>query len=175
MSDLIKPTDWKSVPALKRRQVIRNLWNGLRRRTLEESWDIGCGLVEEREDSSRGDWSMWLDDIGMTSSTAHRMMNLAKGYGETSQLGKFLSVDAALKALPPKRPPEPKPTVPAPKTDQETVDDSWESEAQSAVEEVAHETQAQQEIADREIRDERLAKETRKHGRRSGGRSFRQT
>ena len=78
----------------------------LQRRTLDTSWFCGKLLCKAKEDSKHGQWRKFLAGRGITTSTAHRLMNLYGGYPQISHLGTFDSVAEALKALAPK--PEPK-------------------------------------------------------------------
>ena len=79
---------------------------------MTAAWAIGCALRSIRGPYSKGDWGGVLDRIGIEPRTAQRYMRLAEH--DRRQIVVYLTVDAALKALPPRRPPaepEPEPTV----------------------------------------------------------------
>ena len=86
----------------------------LQRRTLDTSWFCGKVLCKAKEDAGHGQWIPWLSARGISQSTAKRLMSLYTEYPQIAQLGRFESVDAALKALAPKPQPkqiaEPEPT-----------------------------------------------------------------
>ena len=66
-------------------------------KTRGSKWHAGTALVEIKASRPRGSWLSWLASEGVAESTAYRLIELTKY--KTSQLGKFDSVDAALKAL----------------------------------------------------------------------------
>lgn len=72
------------------------------RLAVEEAWLAGRLLNEKRAALAHGDFLPWLESEGYSQSRAYRFMELAERV-ETSQLGNFDSVHAALASLPPKR------------------------------------------------------------------------
>ena len=69
----------------------------LGRRAVEAAWRAGAALVDVQREAERGQFGTWLEAEGVAKSTAYRLMELARAY-ETSQIGKFETVDAALTA-----------------------------------------------------------------------------
>ncbi len=69
----------------------------LARRTVEQAWVAGKWLAAVKADLPHGEFRRWLEEHGISKSTAHRFMQVAKI--ETSQLGTFDSMTAALKSL----------------------------------------------------------------------------
>ena len=78
---------------------------GLARKSVERAWDAGKTLTAIKARLPHGRWLPWLKAEGVSSSSAHRLMQLTKI--QISQIGKFQSVDEALRSLPK---PAPKPT-----------------------------------------------------------------
>ena len=124
-----------------------------------------CDAV--KDEMQHGEWMPWIAEIGMGKDTARRFMWLAEGI-EIAQLAQFESVDAALKALPPKRQkedpaPETKATEPPaesadPPAEAVTGDVLSDAEAEAAMNEAAAEHEEQRDpAAEREARDERLS------------------
>lgn len=74
-------------------------FKSLGRRTVEAAWYAGTALAEIKASPSlpHGSWLPWLESEGVATNTAACLMKLATY--EIYQLGKFGSVDAALKAL----------------------------------------------------------------------------
>ena len=68
----------------------------LARRTVEQAWECGRLLTELKEVMEHGAWLPWLEANEISKSMAYRLIELYQGY-ETSQLGNFDSVAAALK------------------------------------------------------------------------------
>ena len=84
---------------------IRRHWTNAEnhaRLAVEEAWLAGRKLNEKRGALAHGEFLPWLESEGYSQSRAYRFMDLAER-AETSQLGKFDSVHAALASLPPKR------------------------------------------------------------------------
>ena len=105
-------TNWAAMRFGDRQDALVERWHGFQRRTLADAWDIGRGLRAIKNEMQHGEWLPFVASIGMSASTAKRFMGLGEGY-QIAQLGRFASVDDALKALPPKRPkeePAPPPT-----------------------------------------------------------------
>ena len=73
--------------------------NVLGRRTLEAAWKVGQTLKAMKEQQSHGGWLPWLERNDIAQTTAYRLIQLHDGF-KTSQLGKFRSVDEAIKTLP---------------------------------------------------------------------------
>ncbi len=73
------------------------------RNTIKEVWECGRALCEVKKELPHGKWGEWLKSAGIPTSTAHRWMKLSEQYDEISQIGKFNSVDQALKAWQPAR------------------------------------------------------------------------
>ena len=72
------------------------------RLAVEEAWLAGRKLNEKRAALPHGEFLPWLEYEGYSQSRAYRFMELAERV-ETSRLGNFDSVHAALASLPPKR------------------------------------------------------------------------
>ncbi len=79
--------------------------SGLARRAVGVMWRVGGLLLEARSTCGHGEWRPWLAARGVSKSSADRWMQLRRSFAETSQLGTFGSVDAALKARPKALPP----------------------------------------------------------------------
>ena len=91
----------------------------LARRTVEEAWQAGRYLDELKSRLEHGQWGTWLKQAGINQETARRFMLIAGGHRH-NQIGGFLSIDEAFKALPG---PDPASSArPAPKPD--TFDDA---------------------------------------------------
>ena len=69
------------------------------RKTLEEGWRTGEALIEVKRSMAHGEFTPWLESIGIAPRTARRLMELYRGFPENGQLGRFDSVDGALTAL----------------------------------------------------------------------------
>ena len=79
----------------------------LQRRTKETSWFCGKILCKAKSECKHGQWIPWLKARNIAQSTAKRYMALFNGYPQIAQIGRFGSMDEALKALAPPKP-EPK-------------------------------------------------------------------
>ena len=69
------------------------------RKAVTASWDCGQALLELKEVSRHGEFLPALERIGIKKTTAYRLMELARAYPEISEIGKFDSVDAALRPI----------------------------------------------------------------------------
>ena len=158
-------TDWHALPYDQRKSKLQGDWHGFQRRTLVDGWEIGRGLRAVRDEMNHGEWGPWLEDIGMNRKTAFRLMKLGDAY-EMSQIETFGTMDAALKALPPKRPktepepvaevePEPTPEPVAP--DPAPAHEEDEEEMLQALEAEALEAEAEMRSSELHQRLERLS------------------
>ena len=68
------------------------------RRFIEEAWQCGKALNETKASLPHGAWHPWLQSKGIKIRTATRFMELAREF-QIGQLGRFESVDAALKSV----------------------------------------------------------------------------
>ena len=74
----------------------------LGRMTVELAWTAGSALTEIKNIKAHGSWMDFLEAEGISSSTALRLMKLARI--QIPQIGEFETIDSALKSLPQKVP-----------------------------------------------------------------------
>ena len=75
----------------------------LARRSVEVAWHAGKTLTAIKRHIPHGQWETWLEGEDISPRTARRLMQLATI--QNGQIGRFESIDEALKSLPR---PEPK-------------------------------------------------------------------
>ena len=99
----------KTLPELE--LAFRTHWEEaqrIARISVEFAWKSGRALTEIKARKAHGSWMDFLETEGISSSTALRLMKLARI--QIRQIGEFETIAQALKSLPPKlrkAPPEP--------------------------------------------------------------------
>ena len=68
----------------------------LARRTVEEAWLAGDGLLRIRQQQPHGSWTPALRERGIAGRKARRNIQLRQQYLDIGQMGQFGSVQAAL-------------------------------------------------------------------------------
>ena len=107
MTDALVPLDVEALTALplgERVGALTAAYRGWRRMNTQMAWGFGRGLCAVRGNYSKGsgDWGRVLDTIGIEHSKARRYMRIAEH--DAVEIARHLTVDAAYKALPAKRP-----------------------------------------------------------------------
>ena len=108
MTDALVPVDVAALDLLTFDQRVDAIGEAYRRWGRVEvaaAWTFGRALRFIRGNYSKGsgDWGAVLDRIGIERTRAHRYMRLAEGFSDALQIATYRTVDAALKALGPKR------------------------------------------------------------------------
>ena len=141
MTDALVPVDVAALERLPLDDQIDALgaaYRSWRRLEVPAAWAFGRALRIIREGKPGREWSGVRDRIGIARETARRYMELADGY-DSAQIGQFPTVDAALKALGPKRlAPAPSPS-PAPAIEEPLVEQVVEHPVEHPVEQVVEE------------------------------------
>ncbi len=91
------------LPLDERVDALGVAWRGWKQMEVTASWAFGRALRSIRGTYQKGEWGEVLDRIGMERTKAHRLMRLGDGYGDALQIATYPTVDAAIKALGPKR------------------------------------------------------------------------
>ena len=68
------------------------------RQAVEEAWHCGDALIAAKAETKHGDWLPALKAVGISHTTADRLIKLRSTFAEIAQLVQFESVSAALKA-----------------------------------------------------------------------------
>ena len=156
MTDALVPVDvaaLERMPLDQRVDAIGEAYRGWRCIEVAAAWTFGRALRSIRGNYSKGsgDWGAVLDRIGIEHSRARRYMQIADGH-DAAEIARYLTVDAAVKALRAAPEPTPAPVEPEPEPTPAAPVEPVEAAPAAVVEAVAAEATP----TAAELREERL-------------------
>ena len=98
----VQPTGKSLADLEKEFRVTYSEVKKLGRMTVSLAWTAGSALTEIKNIKAHGSWMDFLEAEGISSSTALRLMKLARI--QIPQIGEFETIDSALQSLPSKAP-----------------------------------------------------------------------